>query len=104
MKAKRKVERLIHRQLDKMYRTCKGVAKSWRAPGVNLGVLAHIIKKSKFDADVELDDQFKKAYNSMLDELLKTCRQQSIMNTVSFKDLRNNINIVKRAFSKGLEK
>ena len=97
-------EQLIRKQLNKIYITCKSVAKSWRSKGVNIGVLSHIIKMSKFGDDSEVDAEFKTAYNSMLDELLKTCSQQSIGNTVSFKDLRNNIEIMKRGVSKGIVK
>lgn len=102
MKEQKKVERLVHRQLDKLYGTCKGVAKSWRAKGVNMGVLSHVIDMSKFKDDAELPDEFKKGYNTMLDELLKTCQQQSIEKAVSFKDLRDNIDAMKRMFSEGL--
>lgn len=94
---------MIFRQLDSIYTACKGISKSWKAQSVSLGILSHVIEKSKFGKKVELNEQFKNNYNTMLDELLKTCREQSIGNAVSFKDLRNNINIMKRAFTKGIE-
>ena len=102
MKENKRIERLVHKQLDKIYRTCKGVSKSWRAKHINMGVLTHIIKMSKFKNDVELPIEFINGYNEMLDELLKTCSKQSIANAVSFKDLRGNINIMKLSFSEAL--
>ncbi|MBT8490311.1 MAG: hypothetical protein KJN62_04630 [Deltaproteobacteria bacterium] len=103
MKPNVKAELLILNNLDKIYTTCKGLAKSWRTKRISIAVLQHVISLSKMGEDVKLNDKFKNAYNAMLDELLKTCRGQSVAGFVSFKDLRKNIKICKKGILKWID-
>lgn len=102
MNNSRKIKRLFNKQLDKIYITCKGISKSWKEKSVSIGVLKHVIEMNKMDAKVSLPEQFKYNYNKTLDLLLKTCGQQSVGNAVKFSDLKQDIEIIKRSFAKGL--
>ena len=104
MKPNKQVEKLVHMSLNKILKTSKSISKSWKHDGVSMATIKMIVDKSKFSDSVNLDDKFKKTYNEMLDQLVKTCRQQAYRNSVTYSDLKNNIGIMKRSFSKGLNK
>lgn len=100
----RKIKKIFNRHMDKLYVTCKGIAKSWKETSISLGVLKHVIDRYKMDDTVKLPPQFKKNYNKTLDLLLKTAREQSTGNAVKFSDLKKDIEIIKESFAKGLDK
>ena len=104
METNKQIEKLTYASLDKILKTSKQIAKSWKHQGISLTTLQVLVDKSKFGDDVALDAKFKKAYNTMLDQLIKTCRQQAYMNFISYRDLKKNIKIMKRSFSEGLNK
>lgn len=103
MNNNRKIKRLFNRNIDRLYIACKGISKSWKAKSISIGVLQHVINKYKMGASVELPQKFKDNYNKTLDLLLKTAREQSVSNAVSFSDLKQDIEIIKRSFAKGLD-
>ena len=103
MNTNRKIKRLFNKNIDGIYTACKGISKSWKEKSVSLGVLQHVIDKHKMKADVKLPAKFKENYNKTLDLLLKTCREQAVGNAVKFSDLRQDIEIIKRSFAKGLD-
>ena len=103
MNNNRKIKRLFNRHIDQIYIACKGISKNWKAKSVSIGVLKHVIDKYKMDAKVQLPEKFKENYNKTLDLLLKTAREQSVGNAVAFSDLKQDIEIIKRSFAKGLD-
>jgi len=103
MNNKRKIKRLFNRHIDNIYIACKGISKSWKEQKVSIGVLKHVIDKYKLGDKAELPEKFKENYNKTLDLLLKTAREQSVGNAVSFSNLKQDIEIIKRSFAKGLD-
>ena len=104
METNKQIEKLTHASFDKILKTSKQISKSWKHQGISLTVLQTLVDKSKMGDDVALNVEFKSNYNNMLDQLIKTCRQQSYMNSISYNDLKKNIKIMKRSFSEGLNK
>jgi len=102
MSANKKIEKITHKHLDKIYTSSRNIAKSWKYSGIPISTLAYVIPRQKMGKDVDLPEEFKTKYNLMLDQLLKTCQSQARNKTVSFIDLKEDVRVMKEAFSKGL--
>jgi len=81
MNANKKAEKLIHKHLDKIYKTCRSITTSWRDEVISIGVLKFIVQKSHLSTSVGLPKEFIDNYNSMLDQLVVTCLKQAVGNT-----------------------
>ena len=102
-RTQRKLERLVHKQLDKIYSTCVSITKEWGVDKIALRILFDLIKKSKLKPSEDLNYDFVNKYNEMLDLLFVTCAANSTDKEISYKLLRRYIDTVKENFTKGLK-
>ena len=103
-RTQRKLERLVHKQLDKIYSTCVSITKEWGVDKIALRILFELIKKSKVKPNEDIDYDWTIKYNEMLDLLFKTCAVSATDKEISYKLLRRYIDTVKENFTKGLKK
>lgn len=98
-RTQRNLERLVHKQLDKIYSTCVSITKDWGVDKITLRILFELIKKSKLSKS----DDFAVKYNIMLDQLFRTCAINATDKEISYKLLRYYIDTIKENFTKGLK-
>lgn len=102
MNPNKKAEKLIHKHLDRIYKTCRSVTVSWRDEVISMGVLKFVVDNSRLK-DSGLPEEFVKNFNEMLDQLVITCRKQAVGNTISFRYLKSNIKVMKKNVSEGMK-
>lgn len=62
MNPNKKAEKLTHRHLDKIYRTCRSVTTSYRDQVISMGVLKFVVDKSKLSSP-DLPSEFVTKFN-----------------------------------------
>ena len=97
-----KVRKMVHRNLDNIYKQCRKIAKKYDSMAP-ISLIETLCEKSKIDIKDESEAlvNFADAHNKMLDYLYEACRdngKQFNSTTVTFFFLRSAVDLCKSSY------
>ena len=97
---KRQAKKIVHKNLDAIYKTSSSIAKKWGTKQIPLTMFKVIISKAKPSEDTEIENvnEFNAKYNICLDNLYNAC--ETIANNMGAKsipliEVKKGLNIIK---------